>query len=211
MEGELSAEQRINKGIALQRVKFARSQGIFNQVFDGHLTEIVKRFNKKQDDPSNASKIVESQTLILNLLSERDEQGRIPLDLACYLGFKNISLYLITKSGSPEDVIKQEINIDNMARNCYHNMCFKGNYECMVVLLNIERVYLKKLLFDQLLQLKNDFKFKNMDIKHGKLASSVFHDPESVKRHEDFNIRVYNLFEQYAKDIENRYRQILTQ
>ena len=60
MEGEQSAEQRINKGIALQRVKFARSQGIFNQVFDGHLTEIVKRFNKKQDDPANSSKIIES-------------------------------------------------------------------------------------------------------------------------------------------------------
>ena len=90
-------------------------------------------------------------------------------------------------------------------------MCYKGNYDCMIVLLNIERVYLKKMLFDQLLQLKNDFKFKNMDIKHGHLASSVFHDPSSVKRHEDFNIRVYNIFEQYAKDIENRYRQILTQ
>ena len=90
-------------------------------------------------------------------------------------------------------------------------MCYKGNFDCTIVLLNIERVYLKKMLFDQLLQLKNDFKFKNMDIKHGSLASSVFHDPDSVKRHEDFNIRVYNLFEQYAKDIENRYRQILTQ
>jgi hypothetical protein len=34
-----------------------------------------------------------------------------------------------------------------------------------------------------------------MDIKNGHLASSVFHDPETVKRHEDFNIRVYNLFD----------------
>lgn len=50
--------------------------------------------------------------------------------------------------GAPEDVIKQEINIDNMGRNCYHNMCYKGNYDVMVVLLNIERVYLKKMLFD---------------------------------------------------------------
>jgi len=45
-----------------------------------------------------------------------------------------------------------------------------------------------------------------MDIKHGKLSSAVFHDAETVKRHSDFNIKVYNLFDQYAKDIVNRYR-----
>ena len=73
MEGEQSAEQRINKGISLQRVKFARSQGIFNNIFDGEITELVRRFNKKIDDPGNTSKLIESQTVILNLLSERDE------------------------------------------------------------------------------------------------------------------------------------------
>ena len=45
-----------------------------------------------------------------------------------------------------------------------------------------------------------------MDIKHGHLASAVFHDAETVKRHEDFNIRVYNLYDQYGKDIIDRYR-----
>jgi len=48
-----------------------------------------------------------------------------------------------------------------------------------------------------------------MDIKHGKLVSTVFHDAETVKRHEEFNIRVTNLFESYAKQIITKYRQIL--
>ena len=48
-----------------------------------------------------------------------------------------------------------------------------------------------------------------MDIKHGHLSTSVFHDAESVKRHEEFNIRVFNLFDQYQKDIVDRYRDIL--
>ena len=115
------------------------------------------------------------------------------------------------KTGTPQDVIHQEINVDNLGRNCYHNLCYKGNFENMIALLNIERVYLKKTLFDQLLREKNRYRFKNMDIKHGHLASAVFHDAEIVKRHEDFNIRVYNLFDQYGKDIVDRYRQILTQ
>lgn len=113
--------------------------------------------------------------------------------------------------GNPQVVIKQEINVDNMHRNAYHNICFKGNFDCVVTLLNIERVYLKKILFDQLLGEKNTYRFKNMDIKHGELSKNIFHDAETVKRHEDFNIRVYNLFEQYAKDIFDRYQQILTQ
>ena len=50
-----------------------------------------------------------------------------------------------------------------------------------------------------------------MDIKHGKLTLSLFHDADSLKRHEEFNIRVFNLFDQYAKDIVARLRQILTQ
>lgn len=113
--------------------------------------------------------------------------------------------------GNPQVVIKQEINVDNFGRNAYHNLCFKGNFDCAIALLNIERVYLKKILFDQLLGEKNTYRFKNMDIKHGHLSKNIFHDADTVKRHEDFNIRVYNLFEQYAKDIYDRYRQILTQ
>jgi hypothetical protein len=48
-----------------------------------------------------------------------------------------------------------------------------------------------------------------MDIKHGHLVSTVFHDADTVKRHEEFNIRVQSLFEQYARDLLMRMRQIL--
>lgn len=41
--------------------------------------------------------------------------------------------------------------------------------------------------------------------------STVFHDAETVKRHEEFNIRVQSLFEQYARDLLMRMRAILTQ
>lgn len=113
--------------------------------------------------------------------------------------------------GAPEQIIDMQINEDQNKRNCYHLMCYKGNYACMVAMLNIERVYRKKILFEQLLKYKNIYRFKNMDIKHGKLATSVFHDAETVKRFEDFNINVLNLFEKYATDVVNRYRQILTE
>jgi hypothetical protein len=68
---------------------------------------------------------------------------------------------------------------------------------------------MKKTLFDQLCKEKQYYKFKNMDIKHGHLVSTVFHDADTIKRHEEFNIKVVNLFESYARDLINRYRQIL--
>lgn len=89
------------------------------------------------------------------MLQERDDNGRTPIDIACFLGYKNIAVYLMTKMGTPQDVLNQEVNIDNEGRNMYHHMCFRGNYECLVAMLSLERVYLKKTLFDQLLAEKN--------------------------------------------------------
>ena len=34
----------------------------------------------------------------------------------------------------------------------------------------------------------------------------IYHDSDIIKRHEEFNIRVYNLFEQYTRDVLDRYR-----
>ncbi len=74
--------------------------------------------------------------------------GRTPLDLACYLGYKNIALYLMTNMGTPAEVVHTELNIDNLGRSLFHIALYKGNYECLISILNIERIYLKKTLFD---------------------------------------------------------------
>ena len=54
----------------------------------------------------------------------------------------------MTNLGTPSDVTRQEINVDNEGRHLYHNLLYKGHYDCLVQVLNIERVYLKKTLFD---------------------------------------------------------------
>jgi hypothetical protein len=112
----------------------------------------------------------------------------------------------MTNLGTPSEVLHQEVNVDNGGRSLYHLLCYRGNYESLVQVLNIERVYLKKTLFDQLYREKQRYRFKNMDIKHGHLVSTVFHDADTVKRHEEFNIRVQSLLEQYARDLLGRMR-----
>lgn len=82
----------------------------------------------------------------------------------------------MSKMGTPQDVLNQEVNIDNEGRNRYHFMCYRGNYECLSAILSLERVYLKKTLFDQLLAEKNHSRLKNMDVKHGALDQSLYKD-----------------------------------
>jgi hypothetical protein len=62
-----SQEDRINKGISLRPEKFSSSKGIFSFVYEGKITEIVRRFNAiaSQGDPSNDMGIRESKNDIL--------------------------------------------------------------------------------------------------------------------------------------------------
>jgi len=133
----------------------------------------------------------------------------VPIDLACFLNFKNVALYLLIKSGMPNEYLGQELNTDKEGRTCFHIMCYKGTFETLAMVMNYERTALKKDTFDQLHQIKQRFKFKNLDIKHGSLVSTVYHDANTIKRHDDFNVYAVNLFEKYTNQIVDRYRSIL--
>lgn len=127
--------------------------------------EIVKKFNTRakvtRENPDGKKYSKED---IQQLLFEPDDHERTPLDIAAYLGHTNTALYLITKMGPPQMVIHQEVNLDKFNRNAYHSMCYNGNYDCLTVFLNIERIYMKYCLFTDLLNLKNKSGFKNLDI-----------------------------------------------
>ena len=127
------------------------------------------------------------------------------------MGFRNIALYLAMKMGTPSDVIFHDLNIDDQGLNCYHILCYRGNYECLVALLGYERMCLKKVMYDQLQKEKSRYRMKTMDIKQGELVKTVQHDADTIKRHRECDLRLVSLFEQYACDIIARYREILTQ
>ena len=131
------------------------------------------------------------------------------MEIACYLNYKNIALYLAIKCGTPSEYMMQELNVDKEGRNCFHTLCYRGNYDTLVTLLNYERVCLKKVISDELNLTKKRYNFKNLDIKGGHLVSTVYHDANTIRRHSDFNMRANSLFERYANVIIERYRQIL--
>lgn len=128
-----------------------------------------------------------------------------------YLGYQNIAVYLKLMMGTPSDMIHHTVNVDNTGLNCYHTLCYRGNVECLTALLCFERMCLKKVMYDQLQQEKSRYRMKAIDIKHGELVKTVQHAADTIKRHEEFNLRLINLLEQYSVNIVSRLREILAQ
>jgi len=49
-----------------------------------------------------------------------------------------------------------------------------------------------------------------MDIKLGELDRTIQHDADKIRRHQEFDLRLVGLLEQYVVDVLKRYRDILT-
>ena len=52
------------------------------------------------------------------------------------------------KMGTPADMIFHELNRDDQNLNMYHILCYRGQYEALVSLLNFDRMNLKKVMYD---------------------------------------------------------------
>ena len=102
---EQSQEERLNITIDLNPKFFQNLQGgIFQLVNAGKLTEIVRRVTE------GGRKMNKNDLLALVL--QRDQGGRTPIDLACHLNYKNITLFLLTKLGTPLEFVSKELDVD---------------------------------------------------------------------------------------------------
>jgi ankyrin repeat protein len=52
------------------------------------------------------------------------------------------------KMGTPNDMIFHDLNFDDDGLTCYHILAYRGGYDCLVALLNYERMCLKKVMYD---------------------------------------------------------------
>lgn len=91
-----------------------------------------------------------SKNDLLQLVLQRDAGGRTPIDLACHMNYKNITLFLLTKLGNPMEFVSKELDADEDGRTCFHHMSYKGNYEAVYTWLNYERECLKNVIADDL-------------------------------------------------------------
>jgi ankyrin repeat protein len=101
---------------------------------------------------------------VLESLTKKDDGGRTPLDIACFMNYKNIVCYLLCKIGRPSQFVSKDYDIDNKKRNCFHILAYKGNVESMATVLNYDRECLKKTMADIIVEYKKRSKLKSLDI-----------------------------------------------
>jgi ankyrin repeat protein len=136
--------------------------------YKGKLTAIVEYFNKLSIE--NCTKI-----------AQKNNEGESALDIAAYLGFTNIYLYLLTFSGDP-------YKLDERGRNSLYYSCYKGELKIIMTLLNFERFRIKMESLQTIDVIKKSYKFSKLDIVKGKLSRAVNLTELNVKRFNSFQV-----------------------
>eukprot|EP00826_Nyctotherus_ovalis_P035538 TRINITY_DN3059_c0_g3_i1.p1 TRINITY_DN3059_c0_g3~~TRINITY_DN3059_c0_g3_i1.p1 ORF type:complete len:647 (+),score=188.11 TRINITY_DN3059_c0_g3_i1:169-2109(+) len=167
---------------------------LFKHVYAGELTAIVDHVNLA-NDPSEAEYLVSCKD---------DDNGKYALDLACYLGFRNIALYLLSLGADAG-------RTDDKGRNVFHTVGYRGEYGCAVVLQNYRRYVEMRGLYESLTAKKQQYKFKNLDVDHGKLVTTILHDEDAKERFEKFHEEIQELLKEYCAKILEEASNVLCQ
>ena len=130
----------------------------------GKLTLIIDSFNKIE--------VSDSKELVSSLVTE--EKKRNSLQIASFLNFPNIFLYLLTYDADP-------FYVDENNQNTWHFICYRGHSKILNILLNYILYKIKMKYLESVDQKKSTFGFSNLDISKGKLSRAV-HITEVVTR-----------------------------
>jgi len=167
---------------------------LFKHVYAGELTAIVDHVNST-DDPNEMEYLTSSKD---------EENNKYALDLAAYLGFRNILVYLLSLGADPSKT-------DDKGRNAFHTVAYRGKYGCAVILQNYRRYLEMRELYEKLTAKKQQYKFKNLDVDHGKLVTTILHDEDAKERFKKFHEEIKGLLIEYCKKIIEWASNVLTQ
>ena len=123
--------------------------------YQGKLTTIVEGFNHKSEKEDN--------DLVLNSFSK---DKRNPLQIAAFLNYSNIFLYLLTYNADSGKT-------DSFLQNTWHILAYRGHTKIAGILLNHIRYELKKQSLKKIDEIKKQHGFSNLDLVKGKLSKAV--------------------------------------
>ena len=125
-------------------------------VYQGKLTSIVEVFNHQT--------IQKSIKLVKESIADKN---RNPLQIAAFLNFSNIFLYLLTFEADSGKV-------DEDLQSTWHILGYRGHTRIMGLLLNHIRYILKQKSLKKIDSIKKEYGFSNLDIVKGKLSKAVY-------------------------------------
>ena len=178
----MSVTQHYNKIIIFEPLRKQDQSKDFDLCFltyYGKLTLIVEQFNHQPLDTS--------KNLVQNSISE--DQNHTPLQIASFLNYSNIFLYLLTFDANPN--IK-----DQNSQNTWHILGYRGHPKLSGLLLNYIRYRLKMEFLNKIDEIKAKSGFSNLDIVKGKLSRAVRLNEENITKFENLQNEVRELAEE---------------
>ena len=170
------------------KMKDEEEKGIFDLCFytyEGKLTSIVEEFNHKS--------IEQNIKMVLNSFTK---ERRYPLQIAAFLNYSNVFLYLLTY-GADSSII------DSFKQNTWHTIAFRGHTKIMGILLNHIRYELKKESLKKIDSIKKTHGFSNLDLVKGKLSKAVPLNDVNIskfkKLQEEAKIEAFRLIDEFIK------------
>ena len=178
----MSVSQHYNKIIKFQPLKFDENSEVFDlcyYTYYGKLTLIVEEFNKEPLD--------KSISLVKEVVSQ--DQNHNPLQIASFLNYSNIFLYLLTFEADP-------LKKDQNSQNTWHILGYRGHPKLSGLLLNFIRYKQKMEILEKIDKVKEESGFSNLDIVKGKLSRAVRLNEENIRKFEDLQEKIRILAKQ---------------
>ena len=178
----MSVSQHYNKIIKFQPLILDENSEVFDlcyYTYYGKLTLIVEEFNKEPLD--------KSISLVKEVVSQ--DQNHNPLQIASFLNYSNIFLYLLTFEADP-------LKKDQNSQNTWHILGYRGHPKLSGLLLNFIRYKQKMEILEKIDKVKEESGFSNLDIVKGKLSRAVRLNEENIRKFEDLQEKIRILAKQ---------------
>lgn len=188
----MSVAQHYNKIISFVPLHMDENSIHFDLCFltyYGKLTLIVEQFNHEPIEQS--LKIVQNSTA--------EDQNHNPLQIASFLNYSNIFLYLLTFEADPNKK-------DSNSQNTWHILGYRGHPKLAGLLLNYIRYKLKMEMLSKIDEVKAKSGFSNLDIVKGKLSRAVRLNEENIDK---FNILQNKIKELSIQLIDNFLKKVM--
>ena len=154
--------------------------------YHGKITFIFDKFNKL---PINTSKSIVSNSFTVY-------KKRNCLQLASFLNFPNIFLYLLTYDADQN-------YLDENHQNTWHFICYKGHWKILNILLNFITFKIKSKYLNLIDLTKKNFNFSKLDINKGKLSKAIHITNEILKNFNEFQKKIIEICENMIKEFFN--------
>lgn len=175
MNNSINPNQIYNKSIILKPSELDRTKfDLCYYVYNGKLTVIADYFNSLTENKCKE---------IVKLEKDNNNKKKSPLDIAAFLNFSNIFLFLLKYDSDANQV-------DSDGQSVWHTLCYKGHNKLLNILFNFESFNLKMQSLIEIDNFKKSFGFSKLDIIKGKLSRAVNLNEINKKKFESLQSKV---------------------